>query len=344
MRWLRAVGCGAPSSLSTLLPGGRGSALEVERPRASTRGRGGTSAGFPCSLRPGHGWLWYEAAQANSGSLPKGLSRRRKRRTTPPRSNRESARTYNSAKFLISAILKVPVERAVWIYRESPATATVKQAVTIGWEASMRGCTQESTNRGVRVVQGVAILTVLSLLVLAPGAVAAQTYQPGQGPLTVSSSTPEPGDEITMTGEGFGPSVVVDIQLVPNAGGSAIPLGEATTDSNGRFSASVVIPDTLVAGVYRLQATGLAPDGGTMILSADLSITQVLSEGVQEDGETTDTTVAAPTTSAPDTEAVAGEEEDGSGGTAFPYVLVGAGLFIVVVGGTIWWRFRAANR
>jgi LPXTG-motif cell wall-anchored protein len=95
---------------------------------------------------------------------------------------------------------------------------------------------------------GLVAANVLSAL----PASAAPPYPPvGTAPLAVSTTTPAPGETITVSGNGFGPNEVVTLVLhsVP------VTLASTLTDSNGTFSVPVTIPSD-VRGVHVLTATG----------------------------------------------------------------------------------------
>jgi hypothetical protein len=104
-------------------------------------------------------------------------------------------------------------------------------------------------------------------------------YPPSSGRLAVSESTLSPGEPFTVSGDGAKPGATVTFTLQrspaavgtgqvlaagsslvrstatnrPQAEGS-IPLG-STTDADGQFSATLIMPAGTEAGVYGLSAT-----------------------------------------------------------------------------------------
>jgi LPXTG-motif cell wall-anchored protein len=108
--------------------------------------------------------------------------------------------------------------------------------------------------------------------------------------LTLSASTVEPGDKITIAGEGAEPGATVSFRLTRSSSAlgssravaagptlaalirpqaqSSISLGSATADDDGSFSATLTIPSTLDAGVYTLTAVS----GGEVLASATLRV------------------------------------------------------------------------
>jgi hypothetical protein len=73
---------------------------------------------------------------------------------------------------------------------------------------------------------------------LAPSAGAA-TYPPTTcATISVSTTTPNPGQTITVTGEQFKAGVHVTLTMTPYG----ITLAKVTTDSDGKFSAQVTMP------------------------------------------------------------------------------------------------------
>ena len=85
-----------------------------------------------------------------------------------------------------------------------------------------------------------AVVASLCLL-LGPGTAVsgAATYPPSTcATIAVSTTTPNPGQTITVTGEQFKANVSVTITMTPYG----ITLAKVTTDSNGKFSAQVTMP------------------------------------------------------------------------------------------------------
>src|SRR3954470_6374356 len=67
----------------------------------------------------------------------------------------------------------------------------------------------------------------------------AATYPPTTcATIAVSTTTPNPGQTVTVSGEQFQANVQVTITMTPYG----ITLAKVTTDSNGKFSTGVKIP------------------------------------------------------------------------------------------------------
>lgn len=99
----------------------------------------------------------------------------------------------------------------------------------------------------------VAVLGLIAANVLsAVPASAAAPYPPGgAAPLSVSTTTPAPGQTITVSAAGFGANEIVDLVLHS----TPVTLASPRADSNGTFSVQVTIPSD-VRGVHVLTATG----------------------------------------------------------------------------------------
>ncbi len=110
-------------------------------------------------------------------------------------------------------------------------------------------------------------LLAVSALAL-PALAAAQPYQESTGTLTVSETTIAPGEDVTVSGNGFAPSSDVDVTI------ESTPrhLASDRADQSGSFSATVEIPQDMSEGEHTLIASGSAPDGATHLLSAQVLI------------------------------------------------------------------------
>ena len=105
----------------------------------------------------------------------------------------------------------------------------------------------------------IAIATaVLGALLLAPAARAAQPaqYPPAACPLlSVSTTNPLVGAEITVSGVNFNPNASVRLELHSKI----YVLKTVTTDNTGSFTTTVTLPDG-VTGRHRIVAATGAPD------------------------------------------------------------------------------------
>lgn len=77
-----------------------------------------------------------------------------------------------------------------------------------------------------------------------------------------------PGEEITVIGTGFLPfsTVTIVIHSTPTT------LGSVTTDADGNFSETVVVPAGLEVGEHSLVAYGVDPDGNPHLLRMDVMV------------------------------------------------------------------------
>lgn len=98
------------------------------------------------------------------------------------------------------------------------------------------------------------------------GPAAAQEYPVTQGTLSLGSSTLSPGGTTTFSGGGCAPGADVSVTF----GGSTV--GSATASGTGDFSASATIPSSASSGT--MQATCRTTDGGSLVLSANVSVNQ----------------------------------------------------------------------
>ena len=112
------------------------------------------------------------------------------------------------------------------------------------------------------------VLMSIALLLALPAAAGAQQYPPNATNLTVSDSTVVPGQKITVTGTGFAPgaTVVITFESTP------VTLATVAADSGGTFSAVVTIPTNATPGIHTIKATGAGADGGTLVLSAQVTV------------------------------------------------------------------------
>lgn len=108
----------------------------------------------------------------------------------------------------------------------------------------------------------------LTALFLVPSAAIAQQYEGDTDTLDVSTSEPAPGGSVTISGSGFAPGseVTITIESTPQT------LTTVFADADGSFSATVQIPTDLSLGPHTLQATGVTPDGATLVLSSELTL------------------------------------------------------------------------
>lgn len=112
------------------------------------------------------------------------------------------------------------------------------------------------------------MLMSIALLLALPAAAGAQQYPPSAANLTVSDSTPGAGGQVTVTGTGFAPgaNVVITFESTP------VTLATVTADAGGAFSTVVTIPANATPGAHTIKATGAGAGGGTLVLSAQVTV------------------------------------------------------------------------
>jgi LPXTG-motif cell wall-anchored protein len=110
------------------------------------------------------------------------------------------------------------------------------------------------------VIVGVVVLTALA----APAA--AQQYPPAVNSLTVSDTTPTPGQTISIEGRTFAAGATATVAL------TTVTLGSPTADAAGVIRLDAIVPADTTLGSHTLTATGPAPDGTTLSLSLALNV------------------------------------------------------------------------
>jgi hypothetical protein len=106
--------------------------------------------------------------------------------------------------------------------------------------------------KSVRVLLAMLLGTFLTFVGVAASPAAAGPYPPSTCPqLGVSTTTPFPGQQITVTGSGFvaGESVTLILDT------SATVLGHVTVSGDGTFSTTVTIPENFT-GIHTIKVLG----------------------------------------------------------------------------------------
>ena len=104
-------------------------------------------------------------------------------------------------------------------------------------------------------------LCLAALLALAGPASAGEEYTPPPG-IEVDNDTPEPGDSVTITGEGCEVGAEVSITL------DGVEVATATIGEDGTFSATFDVPADAEPGDYEVQVIGC----GTEVLSSIITV------------------------------------------------------------------------
>lgn len=91
---------------------------------------------------------------------------------------------------------------------------------------------------------------------------------PISGGLNVSDTSVKPGGTVQVSGDGFTPGTPIDIEIFS----APTLLKTVDADGAGSFSTSVTIPTSISPGSHTLSATGGAPSGDTLTLSAEITV------------------------------------------------------------------------
>jgi hypothetical protein len=102
----------------------------------------------------------------------------------------------------------------------------------------------------------------------------------------------EPGSDLEIGGGGFAPNTQVDLELRS----TPRPLGTATTDDLGRFTATVTIPSDTDPGPHRVVATGVDPFGAEQSVSLNVEVRAIRQSAVRAEPASS-TTEAGPASS-----------------------------------------------
>jgi len=83
-----------------------------------------------------------------------------------------------------------------------------------------------------------------------------------------AGTTPEPGEQIVISGSGYAPNSLVKVVIYSNP----IDLGEVLTDANGNFSLAVSVPSSLL-GSHTITSIGFDSDGNPHVLTLPVTVT-----------------------------------------------------------------------
>ncbi len=145
---------------------------------------------------------------------------------------------------------------------------TCSNAALVGTALGTPIAQGDSTAPHARYISG-------ALTIYPPGVAAPTTTTSTSTTVPVKTGAPtvEAGKAITVTGNGWKPGSTVTILLT----GNATPLGTATVDANGAFSASVTIPSDTAAGAHTITITGTDPSGvARTVQSGTITVTAIL--------------------------------------------------------------------
>jgi LPXTG-motif cell wall-anchored protein len=114
-----------------------------------------------------------------------------------------------------------------------------------------------------------ALIAATALAVVAFAAPAgAQQYPPAVNFITISDTTPSPGQTITIVGQTFAPGSTITVTLFSDP----VVLASSTADASGRIALQATIPTNTPFGSHTLVVDGTAPDGTPLSLSASIQV------------------------------------------------------------------------
>jgi LPXTG-motif cell wall-anchored protein len=105
-------------------------------------------------------------------------------------------------------------------------------------------------------------------VVLMAAPAAAQQYPPAVNSLTVSDTTPSPGQTISIEGRTFATGTTVTVTLASDP----VVIGSAAADVSGVVSLQSTIPANTPLGEHTITAAGQAPDGSELSLSVSINV------------------------------------------------------------------------
>jgi len=117
------------------------------------------------------------------------------------------------------------------------------------------------------MVKRVVVAAAVAVVLLAAPA-AAQQYPPAENSLTVSDTTPTPGQTIDIEARTFVAGSAVSVTL----NSDPVLLGTPTSDPSGVARLSATIPANTALGAHTIVATGTASDGTPLTLTVSINV------------------------------------------------------------------------
>jgi LPXTG-motif cell wall-anchored protein len=117
------------------------------------------------------------------------------------------------------------------------------------------------------MIKGLIAAVALAIVAMAAPA-GAQQYPPAVNSLTISDTTPTPGQTVTIEGRTFATGSTATVTLFSEPVG----LGSAIADAAGVFALQATIPADTPLGHHTITAQGTAPDGSPLSLSVSLTV------------------------------------------------------------------------
>lgn len=110
------------------------------------------------------------------------------------------------------------------------------------------------------------IATAALAVVLMAAPAAAQQYPPAVNSLTISDTTPTPGQTIDIQGRTFAGTVTITLASDP------VVIATGTADADGIVTLQATIPANTPLGAHTITAAGQAPDGSELSLSVSINV------------------------------------------------------------------------
>jgi len=117
------------------------------------------------------------------------------------------------------------------------------------------------------MIKGLIAAAALAIVAMAAPA-GAQQYPPAVNSLTISDTTPTPGQTISIEGRTFATGSTATVTLFSDP----VVLGSAIADAAGVFALQATIPADTPLGAHTITAQGTAPDGSPLSLSVSLTV------------------------------------------------------------------------
>jgi LPXTG-motif cell wall-anchored protein len=116
------------------------------------------------------------------------------------------------------------------------------------------------------MVKRIVALAVMFVALMAAAPATAQQYPPADNLVTVSDTTPCPGQAVTVSAQTFAPGTGVTVKL-----GDTV-VGTPTADANGKVSLQVTIPAGQAQGPVQVSATGTGSDDASLTVNASVNV------------------------------------------------------------------------
>jgi LPXTG-motif cell wall-anchored protein len=94
------------------------------------------------------------------------------------------------------------------------------------------------------------------------------SYSPSRGTLSVSDTTPAPGDKETAFGCGYKPGSKVDVDLFS----APVRVASVVAGADGGFTATFNIPAGTTPGSHTVESSGVNSAGQPLLLSASITV------------------------------------------------------------------------